>query len=149
MWKESEDRMLSLLSPTSISSCKHTPTRESQRIYCSLWVCECKWKWVCFICSTIWNANVTSFLLAVLLTGWQVKKYKVCFSVAREIQLDFFMHVCVCRKKKKGNTIEKQNLIVCVKTFSSMWGVPVCVVPVFGEDPETLSEHFILAVCHG
>lgn len=65
------------------------------------------------------------------------------------------VYVCVTAVLKKKKTAEnsrekqKQQLIeIYVKTSTNICGLPVC-EPVFGEDPETLSEHSILAVSHG
>lgn len=78
--------------------------------------------------SSVKLSQATSLLLAALLTGWQVRN-------ATE--------VCVYERVCVGETRGKDMLqVLCVCLC-------VCVVPVFGEVPERLSEHSILAVSHG
>lgn len=60
-----------------------------------------------------------------------------------------FLDACVCVKKNSRILKRKkqhQSLMVIYECGTC--GLPVS-APVFGEDPETLSEHSILAVSHG
>lgn len=51
---------------------------------------------VFFIYTTVWNAEVTSFLLAVLLTGWQVKNSR---------------RMRVCKKTKHSENLRKTTTV--------------------------------------
>lgn len=115
---------------------------------------------VCMLKKGVWDNlfhlqnPLKSFLLAVLLTGWQVKNGKEVFMWICnmwELQQCVLMQVCeeICKETETDRLIFIWENLTLHYLHMCCMCAGECALPVFGEDPETPSEHFILAVSHG